>query len=369
MSPSPYQNTILDHLTIGVAVCDLENFEFIEYNLLFAQWFDLDQKMQPFTHFLSENEIARLKTSMSKNRVFRYKASFSVNGRALDVDLHISNLRAPTAEPCILIQGVVNSAEQEIQLLIKNHEVMSNKINTQLIEEKDKAEVANKAKAIFLATISHELRTPLNAILGFSSILAKKIEDQYQSELISKVMKASRSLSTIIDSVLNISQSEQHFELEIKYETSKTAEIFDVAKNYYRQLPHRDDVSFECIVDNAIPESISTDSRMLSQLLMHLLSNAHKFTHKGSIKLNCSLMSNQAGIKIVVQDSGIGISDDFKPFMYDAFTQEDSSATRKYGGAGIGLSLSQNIAKNMLIELSCESKRGYGTSVTIKIPI
>lgn len=364
----PGLDKAMDQLSIGVGICDRENFFFLEANTLVRQWFDLDNDPEPFSNFLQEADKKRFLKAIDKKRVFRYKGICRVNARETTVEFEVKEIQLNDSEPVLLLQGIVNESEQQTQLLISNYDAMLARSNTLLIEEKEKVDAANRAKSSFLATMSHELKTPLNAIVGFVHVLSRRLDDEGHLKLVDKVSRASKTLALIIEDILQVAGMDSNSKEKMSATRIETKSILDAAKNYYGLLESKKEIEFSSDVSPELPGYIFIDGKRVKQAVFHLLSNAHKFTESGRIGLEIDLADKGGAISICVTDTGIGIGEEFKSEMYKSFTQEDSSSTRRYGGAGIGLSICYSTAKYLGGHIVCSSEKGVGTRVVLELP-
>lgn len=244
------------------------------------------------------------------------------------------------------------------------------------------AEKANSAKSQFLANMSHELRTPLNAIIGYSEMLTEEIGDRGGSELIPDVQKihgAGKHLLGLINSILDLSKVEAG-KMELFLETFEIVPMIDDVAATIRPLVEK---NHNTLVIN-YPANVGlmySDITKIRQSLFNLLSNASKFTENGTITLTiwkneCGKMKNETKfipypsslVFFQVSDTGIGMTPEQQEKLFQPFTQADISTTRKYGGTGLGLVLTQKFCHMMGGEIWVESEMGQGTAFTIQLP-
>lgn len=237
------------------------------------------------------------------------------------------------------------------------------RVNEKLKYQKEKLENINRLKLQFLANISHELRTPLNAIVGFTELLFDTDLDENQYKLLKKIDNSSNILTNTIQSVLTLANIEDK-SIQIEKSRFTFLELEKDIEDTYIKLAINSDNKFEINIDEKLPSSVVSDKALILQILSNLLSNAFKFTKNGSIKLDISLVKlskNIAKIRFSVCDTGIGISKEFQNRIFEEFFQTDSSNTRDYSGAGLGLAICQNIAKILNTKIELKSKLGEGS--------
>jgi PAS domain S-box-containing protein len=258
--------------------------------------------------------------------------------------------------------------EQAQRLEIRNREVESARAD---IEQKTRQlEISSRYKSEFLANMSHELRTPLNSLLILSKDLAdnkKKnlIPDQVESAEI--INRSGQDLLGLINEVLDLSKIEAgKMVLNIERLSLKRF-AGDLQRNFKHQAENKG-LGYTVTLEKGLPEAIRTDSRRLDQVLKNLLSNALKFTEQGSVNVTFK-MQGEDRISIAVQDTGIGVPDDKKAVIFEAFQQADGSTSRKYGGTGLGLSISRELIKLLGGDISLTSKINEGATFTVVIPL
>lgn len=237
------------------------------------------------------------------------------------------------------------------------------RVNEKLKYQKEKLENINRLKLQFLANISHELRTPLNAIVGFTELLFDTNLDENQYKLLKKIDNSSNILVNTIQSVLTLANIEDK-SIQIEKSRFTFLELEKDIEDIYIKLAINSDNKFEINIDDKLPSSVVSDKALILQVISNLLSNAFKFTKNGSIKLNISLVElskNIVKIRFSICDTGIGISKEFQNRIFEEFFQTDISNTRDYSGAGLGLSICQNIAKILNTKIELKSKLGEGS--------
>ena len=225
-------------------------------------------------------------------------------------------------------------------------------------------ENASKAKSRFLANVSHEIRTPLNCIMGFIEVILRSdIKDEVR-ENSEKVLHESENLLMLINDLLDHSKIESgRLELEAEpFDLNKMVEeVFQIMSNYASKKK----ISYDMIIEKNVPRCVEGDSFRLRQIVVNLLSNAIKFTEEGSVVLRIKLVSSRGGVaKIMfsVVDTGIGISKEKQDIIFQDFKQAEDSTTRRYGGTGLGTTISKQLVELMGGEIGVDSQAGLGST-------
>ncbi len=259
---------------------------------------------------------------------------------------------------------------------IRNKEILERsnrelrKSNQELEKARQDSELANQAKSAFLATMSHEIRTPMNGMIGMTALLAESPLTDQQRSYTETITTCGESLLNVINDVLDFSKIESgHLELEkddfnLRHCIEDILDIFGT-----RAAEHSLDLVYQIEAD--VPLQIVGDHQRLRQVLTNLVGNAMKFTREGEVFVSVHLLRQESNghliLKFDIRDTGIGISPDKTDRLFKAFSQVDSSTTRKYGGTGLGLAISKKLVNLMGGEIYVESQPGQGSTFSFTI--
>ena len=265
-----------------------------------------------------------------------------------------------------------------LSLALYKNNIIRNETNTQLIAKnkelviaKNKAEEALISRQEFIATVSHELRTPLNAIHGLTYILINESPNESQRRYLEPLMFSSEYLRNLIDDILEINRIERDKIVVVHKNTSIRKLVINIFDSF-RDSKSDNEVRFILDIDSKIPDYFRIDTLKLSQILNNLIHNASKFTEGGMVKLALQLKNVQEDtytILFKVEDSGIGISEEYQKRIFENFSQGSKDINRKYGGTGIGLAIVNKLVQVMGGEIKVESELGRGSVFSFELKL
>ncbi|BAH74369.1 PAS domain S-box protein [Solidesulfovibrio magneticus] len=240
-----------------------------------------------------------------------------------------------------------------------------------LMKSKEAAENANRAKSEFLANMSHEIRTPLNGVLGMLQLLETAPLGAEEKEYVDEAITASKRLTNLLSDILDLSRIEAG-KLNIRIDEFSLADMFDSVDGLLAATARKKDLELRFFLDEQLPSFVLGDEVRLRQILFNLVGNAIKFSDQGTISVQAYLLPfakiAQERILFMVSDEGIGISDELLGLIFEPFSQGEGNYTRRFQGAGLGLSIVKRLVGLLEGEIAIESAPGLGTTVYLSLP-
>ncbi|MRG70812.1 response regulator [Alphaproteobacteria bacterium HT1-32] len=300
----------------------------------------------------------------------------------------ISSRRVDDPDGALVISGFFDISDRiEIQTRLEESQAELRRTNSKLqaaleavnkyasnlesaLREAREANQATRAKSTFLASMSHEIRTPMNGVIGLLEILSDTTLDNDQIHLINTIRDSAHSLLKIVDDVLDLSKIEAG-KIDIEHSSFDPEELVESVAETLAVAARKKQLDFLLYFDPEIPRHLNGDPVRLRQVLTNLIGNAVKFTSTGSISVSATLEGTAdsiAAVRFTVADTGIGISPEQTEKLFEPFSQAEASTTRRFGGTGLGLTISRQLTNLMGGEISVESEPDAGSQFHVNIP-
>jgi|GEM_PF-1310863 len=351
--------SIVDHSPVGITLNDYKTGRFIEVNdaLLSFTGYSREEFLKLNFQDLTpggnqaldraELDLLELQGKFSNYETECVRKDGSILPIAVNGVLFKDELDEKTI--LMIVRDISQQKENEIALKIA----------------KEQAEIANRAKSEFLTNISHEIRTPLNAIIGFTDLLLKTALTEVQKEYMGNVFQSGQALLELINDILDLSKIEAG-KLDLVLDQVDLHKLGKQVVEILKYQAENKGLELKLEVSDTIPKLVYIDSAKLRQILFNLLSNALKFTGTGKVKLKMQTIdypgSSEVKLRFSVTDTGMGIAEENQQKIFEAFTQEDPSIIKKFGGTGLGLTISNKLLHLMGSELTLKSRQGEGST-------
>jgi len=307
-----------------------------------------------------ESQLKRMIRLLNEKGVAReIELSFvrSVDGRQGHVQIDLRRVASTETADSTVLASIIDVSEK--------------KANDRLRLERDIAEAASKAKSEFLANMSHEIRTPLNGVTGMLDLLSRTELNARQERFIHVAGTSADALLSVINDILDVSKIEAG-KLELEETEFELPQLLADVLDMFAQQAASKHIELASLLPTNIPERVIGDPERLRQVFVNLVSNALKFTEQGTVTLRCRVDNNndnKASFHFAVEDTGRGIEPEERDRLFEAFTQGDSSTTRKHGGTGLGLNISRQLIELMGGKISVDSEPGIGTTFHIDLEL
>ena len=342
-----------------------EEFDYFESVAAYCEHYVLPEYREEFMAFV---QPAAIREGLKENRVISYRYQISVDGRESWEAVRFAGVRHPEDRDDHLVHNVsacFADVDTETRRDLAQRQELSEALNT--------AEEASRAKTAFLSNMSHEIRTPMNAIIGLDNIALNEPDVPPKvREYLQKIGSSAQHLLGIINDILDMSRIESG-RMIIKNDEFSFSGMLEQVNTIVSGQCRDKGLNYECRMNGKIDDYYIGDETKLRQIMINILGNAVKFTPEGGTVTflieEGKRFSQKAVLKMTFRDTGIGMSREYLPHLFDAFSQEDSTSTSKYGSTGLGMPITKSIVELMNGHIEVESEKGKGTTFTVTVTL
>lgn len=315
---------------------------------------------------LQPNEfLQNMKVSLPNNDYFLFYNVLHKTGNNVDLIVFLQKANKFSSQSSIILELFCSSVKRLIETKANAYK------NTKLKNEKLILEESNKLKSMFLSTISHEIRTPMNGILGMVQLFKDTALDKQQQEMLETITESSQQFSKILDDILDFGQLETSNNSLTEIDFNLENSIQTLVQQFIEEITYKG-IKLSTTFDQNMPPQLIGDIRKIGKILTCLLSNAVKFTSSGEISIVVTAQKSVANIYLIdisIKDTGVGIAKEQQSMLFQPFTQADSSMSRKHGGMGLGLAISNKLSTALNGKIKVQSDEGSGSTFTLSIPL
>ena len=342
-----------------------ENFKYLETFTDYAMKNITDEYREEFLRFIQPDAI---REGLKENRVISYRYMTSRNGEEKYEMIRFAGVRHPEDRDDHMVHAV-GACFSDIDAETRKTMVHNKALSDALIA----AEQANRAKTAFLSNMSHEIRTPMNAIISLDNLALSDIDISNRTkDYLEKIGTSANHLLNIINDILDMTRIESG-RMALNSEEFSFAKVMEQVSTMIGGQCRNKGLKFTLVIDENVHDYYVGDSMKLKQILINILGNSVKFTPRGgevSVKVNeIARYDGNSTLRFCISDTGIGMSEEYLPRLFDAFTQEDSSTTNQYGSTGLGMPITKSLVELMNGSIDVKSKKGVGTEFTVTLSL
>ncbi len=342
-----------------------DHFPIMEAVTAYCDQYILEPYREEFMAFVQPDNIRK---GLKDNLIISYQYRISVNGRESWEMVKFAGVRHPDERADALVHNVgacFVDVDEETRRQMEQRQALSSALET--------AEQANRAKTAFLSSMSHEIRTPMNAIIGLDNIALNDPETPEKiRDYLRKIEASANHLLYLINDILDMSRIESG-RMILRNEEFSFSELLGTINSMVSAQCTDKGLEYHCNINGEISDYYIGDSMKLRQVLINILGNAVKFTPAGGeVKMmveRTAMFENRSTLCFTISDTGIGMSKEFLPKIFDTFAQEDSSTTSRYGSSGLGMAITKSIVEMMNGNIEVESEKGVGTTFRVKVTL
>ena len=342
-----------------------EEFNYLEAVTEYCNHYVMEPYRKAFLEFIQPDNV---KNGLKDHLVIAYRYMISVDGKESWEVVKFAGVRHPDEREDNLVHNVgacFADVDDETRTELEQKMLLTEALET--------AEQANKAKTAFLSSMSHEIRTPMNAIIGLDNIALNDPETPEKTkDYLQKIGASAEHLLHLINDILDMSRIESG-RMVVRNEEFAFSELLETVNTMFSGQCTDKGLDYNCRINGDIEDYYVGDMMKIRQVLINILGNAVKFTPEGGkVELaveKTAKYENQSMMRFTIADTGIGMSEEYLPKLFDTFTQEDSSMTNKYGSSGLGMAITKNIVEMMNGSIEVESEKGVGSTFRVTIPL
>ena len=342
-----------------------EHFTYLSAVTAYANQYITDQYREEFLRFIQPDSIRR---GLRQQRVISYTYMVRRHGRETYETVRFARVQHAGEENGQSLDSVgacFVDVDAEMRRVVEQQQALSNALAA--------AEEANKAKTAFLSNMSHEIRTPMNAIIGLDSIALNDPDTPPRTrEYLEKIGASAEHLLGLINDILDMSRIESG-RLTLKNEEFSFRKLLEAVNTMFSGQCQDKGLEYQCRINSEVDDYYIGDNMKLREVLINVLGNAVKFTPPGGrVELQVERAAKFDGkttLRFTISDTGIGMSKEFLPHLFDAFSQEDSSTTTKYGNTGLGMAITKSIVEMMNGQIEVESEKDAGTTFVVTVTL
>ena len=342
-----------------------EDFPYPNTFEVYAEKYITDEYREEFLRFIQPDSIRK---GLARRQVISYTYMVRRNGRDTYETVRFAGVRHPEDRDDSIVHAV-GACFVDVDEQMRDSMAQQQVLSDALVQ----AEEANRAKTAFLSNMSHEIRTPMNAIIGLDNIaLSEPDLPEKTREHLSQIGSSAQHLLNIINDILDMSRIESG-RMTLRHEEFSFSKTLEQVNTIISGQCRDESLEYECHLEGNISEYYVGDDMKLRQILINILGNAVKFTPEGGrVSLDVKAVAHYEGkstLRFTISDTGIGISEDYLPRIFDAFSQETPSASSKYGSTGLGLPITKNLVEMMNGHIEVSSVKGEGTTFTVTVTL
>ncbi len=353
------------HGDIDDGLAEGDHFPYLAAVTAYANQYVTEQYRDEFLSFIQPDAI---RAGLAEARIISYRYMVHRHGRDSYEMIRFAGVRHPEDRDDHLVHSVGGcfvDVDEETRRSFAQNEALSQALAA--------AQDANRAKTAFLSSMSHEIRTPMNAIIGLDSIALNDPETPPRTrDYLEKIGASAEHLLNLINDILDMSRIESG-RLTLRNEEFSFPRTLEAINTMFSGQCQDKGLDYQCRIEGRVDDYYIGDDMKLRQVLINILGNAVKFTPTGGkVSLTVKRVAsydNKSTLRFVIADTGIGMSKDYLPHIFDTFSQEDSSTTSKYGSSGLGMAITKSIVEMMNGGIEVESEKGVGTTISVTVTL